>query len=46
MSSIMIHKIDSSTREGIYGVKFILYDSGKNPIGEYVTDQDGLHLDR
>ena len=41
MSSIMIHKIDSSTREGIYGVKFILYDSGKNPIGEYVTDQDG-----
>ena len=41
MSSIMIHKIDSSTREGIYGVKFILYDSGKNPICEYVTDQDG-----
>ena len=41
MSSIMIHKIDSATREGIYGVKFILYDAGKNPIGEYVTDQDG-----
>ena len=41
MSSIMIHKIDSETREGIYGVKFILYDAGKNPVGEYTTDQDG-----
>lgn len=37
----MIHKIDSETREGIYGVKFILYDAGKNPVGEYTTDQDG-----
>lgn len=41
MSSIMIHKIDADTRKGIYGVKFILYDAGKNPVGEYVTDQDG-----
>lgn len=41
MSSIMIHKVDADTGEGIYGVKFVLYDSGKNPIGEYETDQDG-----
>lgn len=40
-ASIMIHKIDADTRAGIYGVKFVLYDSGKNPIGEYETDQDG-----
>jgi uncharacterized repeat protein (TIGR01451 family) len=37
----MIHKIDADTREGIYGVKFILYDAQKNPIGEYTSDQDG-----
>lgn len=41
MSSIMIHKVDAHTGEGIYGVKFVLYDAGKNPIGEYTTDQDG-----
>ena len=41
MASIMIHKIDAATGAGIYGVKFVLYDSGKNPIGEYTTDQDG-----
>jgi uncharacterized surface anchored protein len=41
MSSIMIHKIDADTGEGIYGVKFILYDEGKTPIGEYTSDQDG-----
>ena len=34
MASIMIHKIDAATGTGIYGVKFVLYDSGKNPIGE------------
>ena len=41
MCSIMIHKVDARTGEGIYGVKFVLYDAGKNPIGEYSTDQDG-----
>ena len=41
MSSLMIHKIDADTGEGIYGVKFVLYDSGKNPIGEYTSDQNG-----
>ena len=46
MSSIMIHKIDAATGAGIYGVKFVLYDSGKNPIGEYTTDQDGyIYID-
>ena len=38
MASIMIHKIDSQTKKGIYGVKFVLYDEGKNPLGEYTTD--------
>jgi len=41
MSSIMIHKIDANTGDGIYGVKFVIYDSGKNPIMEVTTDQDG-----
>ena len=41
LSLIHIYKIDADTRKGIYGVKFILYDAGKNPVGEYETDQDG-----
>lgn len=46
MASIMIHKVDAATGEGIYGVKFVLYDAGKNPIGEYATDQDGyIYID-
>lgn len=40
-SNILIHKIDANTGKGIYGVTFLLYDSNKNPIGEYVSDQDG-----
>lgn len=40
-ASIMIHKVDAATGKGIYGVTFILYDSGKNPIGEYTSDQSG-----
>ena len=38
---IIIHKTDSATGEGIYGVPFILYDSGKNPIGQYTSDDRG-----
>ena len=41
MSGILIHKIDSVTGEGIYGVTFLLYDGNKNPIGQYESDQDG-----
>ena len=41
LSGILIHKIDSVTGEGIYGVSFLLYDSNKKPIGQYVSDQDG-----
>ena len=41
LSGIIIHKIDSVSGEGIYGVKFVLYDSGKNPIGEYTSDDEG-----
>lgn len=40
-SGILIHKIDSSTREGIYGVTFLLYDANKNPIGQYTSDDRG-----
>ena len=40
-SGIVIHKTDSTTGAGIYGVSFLLYDSGHNPIGEYVSDQRG-----
>lgn len=41
LSGILIHKIDSVTGEGIYGVTFLLYDSNKTPIGQYESDQDG-----
>lgn len=41
LSGILIHKIDSVTGEGIYGVTFLLYDGNKNPIGQYGSDQDG-----
>lgn len=41
ISGILLHKIDSVTGEGIYGVPFLLYDRNKNPIGEYTTDDDG-----
>ncbi len=45
-SGIIIHKIDSVTGEGIYDVKFLLYDANKNPIGEYTTDQNGyIYID-
>ena len=40
-SGILIHKVDSVTGDGIYGVTFLLYDEDKNPIGEYTTDDDG-----
>ena len=41
LSGILIHKIDSNTGEGIYGVTFLLYDSNETPIGQYESDQDG-----
>ena len=40
-SRILLHKVDKATGKGIYGAVFLLYDSSHNPIGEYVTDQDG-----
>ena len=39
-SGILIHKVDTSG-EGIYGVKFLLYDEDRNPIGEFTSDDDG-----
>lgn len=45
-SGIIIHKIDSVTGEGIYDVKFLLYDGNKNPLGEYSTDDEGyIYID-
>ena len=45
-SGIILHKIDSVSREGIYDVKFVLYDANKKPIGEYSTDNEGyIYLD-
>ena len=46
LSGIVIHKIDSTTGEGIYGVKFVLYDANKKPIGEYTSDDEGyIYID-
>ena len=43
-SGIIIHKIDSVTGEGIYGVPFILYDSTNTPVGQYTSDNEGYVL--
>ena len=40
-SGILLHKIDSVTGKGIYGVTFLLYDGSHNPIDQFTTDQDG-----
>ena len=46
LSGIVIHKIDSATGDGIYGVKFVLYDANKKPIGEYTSDDEGyIYID-
>ena len=41
ISGILIHKIDSTTEDGIYGVSFILYDSSNNPIAQETSDDRG-----
>lgn len=41
LSGICVHKIDTITGKGVYGVRFMVYDSKHNPIDEVVTDQDG-----
>lgn len=46
-ASMLIHKIDSVTRRGIQGVKFVVYDSSMTPIGEYESDDQGyVHLNK
>ena len=40
-SGILIHKTDSVTGKGIYGVNFILYDSTNKPVGQYTSDNQG-----
>ena len=40
-SGILIHKTDSATGKGIYGVSFLLYDSTNTPIGQYTSDNSG-----
>ncbi len=47
LSSVIIRKIDSVTKEGIYGVTFLLYDEHDNPLGQFVSDNEGyVWLDR
>ena len=41
ISGILIHKVNAITGEGIYGVSFILYDSGNNPIAQETSDDRG-----
>ena len=40
-SGILIHKTDSTTGKGIYGVSFLLYDNTNTPIGQYTSDNSG-----
>ena len=47
VSSMLIHKIDSVTGKGIYGVTFLVSDSKGNPIGQYTSDQNGyVYIDK
>ena len=41
LSGILIHKIDSTTGDWIYGATFLLYDSGNNPIAQETSDDEG-----
>ena len=41
VSGILLHKTDSTTGEGIYGVTFLLYDDTNTPIGQQTTDDRG-----
>ena len=46
-SSMLIHKIDSVTGKGIYGVTFLVSDSKGNPIGQCTSDQNGyVYIDK
>jgi uncharacterized surface anchored protein len=40
-SKFLIRKIDSVTKNGIPGVKFLLYDDKGNTLGTYESDQNG-----
>ena len=41
VSGILLHKVDSATGDGIYGVTFLLYDDTNTPIGPYTSDDRG-----
>ncbi len=40
-SSFLIHKVDSTTGRGIYGVTFLVSDRYGNPVATYTSDQNG-----
>lgn len=40
-SGILLHKVDSRTKKGIYGATFLLYDGNMNPVDQFTTDQNG-----
>ncbi len=45
--SAIIHKVDSLTGEGIYGVTFLVSDAKGNPIGTYQSDNEGyVYIDK
>ena len=41
LTNVTIHKIDTDTKQGIYGVQFEITDSKNNYIGRYTTDNEG-----
>ena len=41
VSGILLHKTNSLTGDGIYGVTFLLYDSTNTPIDQQTTDDRG-----
>lgn len=42
LSTLRLIKIDSETKEPIYGAVFNLYDARNNLLGEFTTDQNGV----
>ncbi len=46
-ASALIHKVDSVTGKGIYGVTFLLSDAKGNPVGTYQSDNNGyVYIDK
>jgi uncharacterized surface anchored protein len=42
MAGLRVKKIDSVTKQPIFGVEFMLFDSNNKQVGTYITDNNGV----